>query len=141
MIGDTQTATLKPANTRHAIAQKEKTDMCKYILAGVECPFAGQCSFAHTERELRMTNRGSHHYKTRKCKNFHQGNGVCPYGSKCRYIHSEVDSYLEALYIYQQFGLNGPWQDTELVTKQLPSRLVATDVELSGESRLAHVLS
>jgi hypothetical protein len=109
--------------------------MCKYILLGTECPFASQCSYAHTKHELRVTDRGSEHYKTRKCKNFHQGNGVCPYGFKCRYIHNEVGSYLEALYIYQQFKLEDPWQDSEFVTKQLPTQLATPHHETSGESK------
>lgn len=137
MIGDARPSM---PNTRVSIAQKEKTEMCKYVLLNTKCPFDGRCSFAHHTWELRMIDCSNGKYKTKKCKNFHQGIGFCPYGSKCRYIHAEISSYLDALHIYQQFDLADSWQDAELVAKQLPTRLAASCQAASDERRLAHIL-
>lgn len=50
-----------------------------------------KCQFAHGLAELRHVVRHPK-YKTTKCKSY-WGSGHCPYGSRCRFIHEEVEGY------------------------------------------------
>ncbi len=66
-----------------------KTEMCRYIEADLRCPYKN-CHFAHSHHELQPRIRSVNH-KTVLCKNFFTLAG-CKYGSRCDFIHPEVDN-------------------------------------------------
>lgn len=81
-------------------------------LSSVIDPLA-KCQFAHGLGELRHVVRHPK-YKTTKCKSY-WGSGHCPYGSRCRFIHEEVEGYATPQYspqgsmssMFSDVGLSG----------------------------------
>lgn len=67
------------------------------------CCFPAKCQFAHGLGELRHVVRHPK-YKTTKCKSY-WGSGHCPYGSRCRFIHEEVEGYSTPQYSPQGPGM------------------------------------
>lgn len=65
--------------------------------------FTAKCQFAHGLSELRHVVRHPK-YKTTKCKSY-WGSGHCPYGSRCRFIHEEVEGYSTPQYSPQGPGM------------------------------------
>jgi len=116
--------TLTTANTWQNIDRKEKTEMCKYVSRCQKCPFARRCSFAHSEGELRKIAplpQNARNYKTQKCKNYHSGNGYCPYGNKCNYIHGETTNYLIALWTCADLDLASDKNYDQCLSRMLPT--------------------
>jgi len=65
-----------------------KTELCRSWSELGYCPYGdSRCQFAHGKHELRPVIRHKK-YKTVKCKNFLAG--YCPYGSRCCFIHNEM---------------------------------------------------
>ena len=63
---------------------KYKTKICKNWKKGV-CKFKESCIYAHVSA-----------YKTKKCREYFS-NGLCKYGSECRFIHANIELETEPL--------------------------------------------
>lgn len=70
--------------TSNPYSSKYKTEMCRNILDGKECPHK-HCQFAHSFEELRRK-RKPRNYKTELCHAYHS-TGFCPYGVRCAFRH------------------------------------------------------
>jgi len=70
--------------TSNPYSSKYKTEMCRNILDGKECPHK-HCQFAHSYEELRRK-RKPRNYKTELCHAYHS-TGFCPYGVRCAFRH------------------------------------------------------
>ena len=69
-----------------------KTQLCETYEEFGECKYGSNCQYAHGKEELRekpAPYRPSA-YKTVRCKNYWSKDSICPYGSKCRFIHEEA---------------------------------------------------
>ena len=69
-----------------------KTQLCDTYKEFGECKYGSNCQYAHGKEELRekpAPYRPSA-YKTVRCKNYWSKDSICPYGSKCRFIHEEA---------------------------------------------------
>jgi len=69
-----------------------KTQLCETYKEFGECKYGSNCQYAHGKEELRekpAPYRPSA-YKTVRCKNYWSKDSICPYGSKCRFIHEEA---------------------------------------------------
>uniref|UniRef100_A0A914P5Q6 C3H1-type domain-containing protein n=1 Tax=Panagrolaimus davidi TaxID=227884 RepID=A0A914P5Q6_9BILA len=68
--------------------------MCQAWLESTRCAFGPDCKFAHGETELRPTKlpiRNTLKYKTKLCDKY-TTTGICPYGSRCLFIHPDPRS-------------------------------------------------
>lgn len=68
--------------------------MCLQWLNSQTCAFGADCKFAHGETELRPAKlpiRNTLKYKTKLCDKY-TTTGVCPYGSRCLFIHPDPRS-------------------------------------------------
>ncbi len=71
---------------KNMIVNKQKTELCKNWVLYNDCYFKDTCSFAHGEKDLRMTSVTPLNYKTKVCKAFAE-NYFCSYGNRCHYSH------------------------------------------------------
>jgi len=74
-----------------------KTVMCRAWLASRYCRFEGRCRFAHGLEELRAAPNQDvdpAKYKSRLCDKYTL-EGICPYGSRCLFIHPGIDMPFE----------------------------------------------
>ncbi len=69
-----------------------KTELCKQK---GKCPYGENCRYAHGFGELRKRKGRPGNYKSRKCNEFHHGDGVCPYHDRCSFIHNMVRKRLK----------------------------------------------
>ncbi|CAB9516475.1 zinc finger protein 36, C3H1 type-like [Seminavis robusta] len=75
-----------------------KTELCMHVKQGAKCPFGAQCTFAHSEDELKMTKLldlqragwidSVDTYRTKPCFLFVSA-GSCPFGTRCSSLHDK----------------------------------------------------
>lgn len=70
---------------KNLISNKQKTELCKNWVLYNDCFFKDTCSFAHGEKDLRISNTPIN-YKTKVCKAFAE-KSFCSYGNRCHYSH------------------------------------------------------
>ncbi|CAD5205623.1 unnamed protein product [Bursaphelenchus okinawaensis] len=63
-----------------------KTEMCKNVSDGSECPRGEACGFAHNKEELRELSSNNTINSTKLCRAY-STTGFCLYGDKCRFQH------------------------------------------------------
>ncbi|CAJ0573635.1 unnamed protein product, partial [Mesorhabditis spiculigera] len=66
-----------------------KTALCSTFMSTGHCMFGRDCTFAHAQHELRVSEpRGRRHpkYKTTLCDKF-SATGYCKYAERCQFIH------------------------------------------------------
>lgn len=80
------------SNPEETRSRLYKTQLCDTFEEFGECKYGSNCQYAHGKEELRekpAPYRPSA-YKTVRCKNYWSKDSICPYGSKCRFIHEEA---------------------------------------------------
>jgi len=70
---------------KNLIVHKQKTELCKNWILYNDCYFKDTCSFAHGEKDLRVSATPLN-YKTKICKAFAE-KFFCNYGNRCHYSH------------------------------------------------------
>lgn len=65
-----------------------KTVNCKHFAETGECPYGGNCKFAHGPDDLRP--KPPSNLKTKMCDNWKR-DGTCPFGEKCKFAHGDGD--------------------------------------------------
>ena len=72
-----------------------KTELCRNWVTTGSCEFDQDCAYAHGLDELQSKTVINKNYKTKMCKKFHfETPGICKYGDKCQFIHSERHSVI-----------------------------------------------
>ena len=69
-----------------------KTQPCDTFEEFGECKYGDMCQYAHGKHELRKAPETVQPaaYKTVRCKNYWSKDSICPYGSKCKFVHEEA---------------------------------------------------
>ena len=63
-----------------------KTELCRTFSNTGMCKYLDKCWFAHGVSDQRKVRRHPN-YKTKLCRSYNYGEGYCPYGPRCHYIH------------------------------------------------------
>lgn len=66
--------------------EKYKTELCLFIQKGQVCNLGKKCVFAHSEKELRKTQKDPR-FKTVFCRSMEE-TGSCPYNNRCKFAHT-----------------------------------------------------
>jgi len=83
---------------KNLISNKQKTELCKNWLLYNACYFKDTCSFAHGDKDLRVTSNPLN-YKTKLCNTFTEKLN-CSYGNRCHYLHSYEYLLIKTYFFY-----------------------------------------